>query len=70
MSFFFHLFKNRYEMLKRYNFRNFEKYNYRIIIIKMLYIKYFNNVYLFAIRFAIIFIIIFITIFSCVLYFD
>ena len=47
-----------------------KEYNRRIIIIKMLRVKHFDNVYLFAIWFAIIIIIIFATIFLYVLHFD
>ena len=47
-----------------------KKHNHQIIIIKILRIKYFNNVYFFAIRIAIIIIIIFTTMFLYVLHFD
>ena len=47
-----------------------KKHNYKIIIIKVLRVKHFDNVYPFAIRIAIIIVIMFITMFLCVLHFD
>ena len=47
-----------------------KKYNYRAIVIKILYIKYLNNAYLLITRIIIIIIAILITIFLYILYFD
>ena len=47
-----------------------KKYNYLIIINKILRIKYFNNINFFTIYIAIIIVVIFTTIFSYILYFD